>query len=393
MQLSHRVQRVKPSSTLVLSARVAALKAQGKDIITLGIGEPDFDTPSHIKRAAIEAMEKGLTKYTSIEGLLDLRKAIANKFTRDNRLHYEPNQIIVGCGGKQCFYNLSQALLNAGDEVIIPAPYWVSFPDMVLLANGKPVFLPTEFNNRFKMTPSALESAITPQTRLLVLNSPSNPTGMAYTAAEYRAIGDVLLKYPNVLIATDDMYEHIYWGREPFCTLLNACPELYDRTVILHGVSKTYAMTGWRIGFAAGPLPIIRAMSIIQGQSTSGPCSISQKAAQAALEGDQTCVHTMVSSFKKRHDFMVEALNTVPGVACLSGEGTFYTFPNVEGAIARLEGIHNDCDLSEYLLNKIGLATTPGTAFGAPGHLRLSFSIGLENLEEAIRRLKTVLES
>lgn len=391
MQFSDRIQRVKPSQTLAMATRAAQLKAQGKDIISFGIGEPDFDTPAHIKQAAITAIQNGFTKYTPVEGILELRKAIANKFVRDNHLQYDPNQIIVSSGGKQSFYNLAQTLLNSGDEVIIPAPYWVSFPDMILLANGDPVFLKTELKNNFKITASQLEAAITPNTRLFVLNSPSNPSGMAYTHAELKALAEVLLKYPRVLIATDDMYEYIYWGQEPFCNILNACPELYDRTIILHGLSKTYAMTGWRIGFAAGPQAIIRGMATVQGQSTSSPCSISQKAALAALEGDQSCVYTMVKAFKERHDFVVDALNRIPGMECLPGDGTFYVFPNVEEALSRLPSIPRDWDLAEHLLTTAGIAITPGSAFGAPGHFRMSFATSLVNLQEGIKRLAIAL--
>jgi aspartate aminotransferase len=391
MQFSDRINRVKPSQTLAMATRATQLKAQGKDILSFGIGEPDFDTPHHIKQAAIAAIQQGFTKYTAVEGILELREAIATKFARDNHLQYEPNQVIVSSGGKQSFYNLAQSLLNTGDEVIIPAPYWVSFPDMVLLANGEPVFLRTELNNNFKITAAQLEAAITPNTRLFILNSPSNPTGIAYTRSELKALADVLLKYPRILIATDDMYEYIYWGSEPFCTLLNACPELYDRTIILHGLSKTYAMTGWRIGFAAGPQPIIQAMATIQGQSTSGPCSVSQRAALAALEGDQTCVHTMVRAFKERHDFVVDALNRIPGIECLPGDGTFYVFPNVEGVLSRCSDITKDWELADHLLTEAGIVITPGTAFGCSGHFRLSFATSLENLQEGIKRLGKAL--
>jgi aspartate aminotransferase len=372
-----------------VTAKAAALKAQGHNVIGLGAGEPDFDTPDAIKEAAIRAIQQGFTKYTAVEGILGLRKAIITKFSRDNQLFYEPNQILVSCGGKQSFFNLAQAFLNSGDEVIIPAPYWVSYPDMVLLADAKPVIVWAGIEQNFKITPTQLEQAITPKTRLFVLNSPSNPTGIAYSHAELEALAQVLLKHPQVLIASDDMYEHILWRKEPFGNILNACPELYSRTMVLNGVSKAYSMTGWRIGYAAGPESIIQAMSNIQGQSTSNPCSISQIAAQAALEGDQSCVPTMVKAFKERHDFLIPALNTIEGVECPSGDGAFYAFPRVEKWMRRLN-IADDVTLCEFLLSKSGVAVVPGSAFGAPGYIRLSFATSLDNLQEAIKRLKEV---
>lgn len=391
MQLSTRVQRIKPSPTLAVTARAAALRAAGKDIIGLGAGEPDFDTPNHIKQAAIEAIEAGFTKYTDVSGTPELKRAVIAKFARENGLDYTPAQILVSVGGKQSFFNLAQALLNPGDEVIIPAPYWVSYPDMVMLADGIPVVISAGIEQNFKITPAQLEAAITPLTRLVVINSPSNPTGTAYTRAELGALGEVLRRHPKLLIATDDMYEHILWTKQPFVNILNTCPDLYDRTIVLNGVSKAYSMTGWRIGYAGGPALLIEAMKNIQSQSTSNPTSISQVAAQAALEGDQTCISRMCAAFKERHDFVVNELNTIPGVRCIAGQGTFYSFPNVEGAIARLDGIHSDVDLAEHLINEAGVALVPGSAFGAPGHLRLSFATDLDTLREALRRLKGVL--
>ena len=390
--LSTRVQRIKPSPTLAVSARAAALKASGLDIIGLGAGEPDFDTPEHIKRAAIEAIEQGFTKYTAVEGIISLRMAIVQKFAHDNQLTFDTNQILVSCGGKQSFFNLTQALLDADDEVIIPAPYWVSYPDIVLLADAHPVIIPTDVEQHFKITPEQLENAITPKTKLFVINSPSNPTGIAYTRQELTALAAVLLKHPQIFIATDDMYEHILWRKEPFSNILMVCPELYSRTIVLHGVSKTYAMTGWRIGYAAGPKDLIQAMSNIQGQSTSNPCSISQKAALAALTGDQTCVHTMVSAFKERHDFVVQALNQIPGITCMAGDGTFYAFPKIQAVIDKMQAlgmshIHNDTDFSEFLLQEAQIAVVPGAAFGAPGYIRLSFATSLDVLKEAMHRL------
>ena len=391
LQLSSRVQSIKPSPTLAVTNKAAELRAAGQDIIGLGAGEPDFDTPDHIKAAAIEAIHNGQTKYTSVEGTPALKKAIIAKFKRDNGLNYEANQILVSSGGKQSFFNLALAVLNAGDEAIIPAPYWVSYPDMVLVAEGKPVILASTAETRFKITPQQLEGAITDRTRLFVINSPSNPSGMAYTLSELQALGDVLKKYPQVMIATDDMYEPILWTGEPFCNILDATPELYDRTFVLNGVSKAYAMTGWRIGYAAGPAKIIGAMKKIQSQSTSNPASVSQAAAQAALDGSQDCVQTMVTAFRERHDYLVEALNTLPGVDCLKGDGTFYAFPSFQGAINADSSVSNDVEFAEKLLKEAGVALVPGSAFGMPGHMRLSFATSQEILTNAIERLRKAL--
>jgi aspartate aminotransferase len=389
--LSARVQRVKPSPTLAVTARAAELRAAGQDIIGLGAGEPDFDTPDHIKEAAIAAIRAGQTKYTAVDGTPALKQAIIAKFERDNGFHFQPDQILVSCGGKQSFFNLAQALLNPGDEVIIPAPYWVSYPDMVRLADGEPVIIAASQAQGFKVTPQQLEAAITPETRLFVINSPSNPTGVAYTRAELEALGEVLLRHPRVLVATDDMYEHILWTEARFVNILNACPELYPRTIVLNGVSKAYAMTGWRIGYAGGPRPLIQAMKKVQSQSTSNPASISQAAAQAALEGDQSCIAPMLQAFKQRHDFVVAALNEIPGVSCLPGDGTFYSFPEVREVIARTQGVDSDVALAEKLLGDAGVALVPGSAFGAPGHVRLSFATSLETLQDALGRLAEAL--
>jgi len=385
--LSNRVKAVKPSPTLAITARAAAMRAAGKDIIGLGAGEPDFDTPAAIKTAAINAINSGFTKYTAVDGTAGLKKAVIAKFKRDNGLDYQANQILVSCGGKQSFYNLSQALLNPGDEVIIPAPYWVSYPDMVLLADGVPVIIEAGQAQNFKITPAQLRAAITDKTRLLVINSPSNPTGAAYSLAELTALGDVLRDYPDVLIATDDMYEHILWNKGEFVNILNAHPDFYDRTIVLNGVSKAYAMTGWRIGYAAGPAPLIEAMCIIQSQSTSNPTSISQVAAEEALNGDQSCIDTMLTEFKKRHDFVVAELNTIDGVECLPTDGTFYVFPNVEKLLSKL-GIADDLAYSEYLIEKAGVALVPGSAFGCPGHIRISIATSMSHLENALLRIK-----
>jgi aspartate aminotransferase len=391
--LSNRVQRVKPSPTLSVTARVAELRAAGRDIIGLGAGEPDFDTPDHIKAAGIEAIRSGFTRYTAVDGTAQLKSAIIAKFRRDNGLEYTPEQILVSCGGKQSFFNLAQALLNPGDEVIIPAPYWVSYPDMVLLAAGEPVIIPAGVETGFKITPDQLAAAITPKTRLFVINSPSNPTGVAYTRAELAALGEVLLEHPQVLVATDDMYEHIIWSTEPFSNILMACPDLYARTIVLNGVSKVYAMTGWRIGYAGGPAVLIKAMKKIQSQSTSNPTSISQVAAQAALDGDQACIKPMLKAFKERHDFVVAALNAIPGVNCLPADGTFYCFPHVQAVIDHMDGITDDIELAESLLDKAGVALVPGSAFGAPGYIRLSFATGLDTLKTALERLTQALTS
>ncbi|WP_251360167.1 pyridoxal phosphate-dependent aminotransferase [Kangiella sp. TOML190] len=386
-KLSNRVQLVKPSPTLAVAAKAKELKRQGRDIVGLGTGEPDFDTPQHIKQAAIDAINQGATKYTPVDGTVELKNAIIEKFKRDNGLDYQANQILVSCGGKQSFYNLCQALLNDGDEVIIPAPYWVSYPDMAILAGAKPVIIETSIEQHLKISPTQLEAAITDKTRLFVINSPSNPTGVAYSKAELAALADVLLKYPNVLIATDDMYEHILWSDESFSNILNACPELYDRTIVLNGVSKAYAMTGWRIGYAGGPADLIGAMKKIQSQSTSNPAAPSQAAATAALDGDQACIQPMLTEFKKRHDYLVEALNAIEGITCLPSDGTFYAFPNVRGLIEK-HGCESDLDLAELLIEKVDLALVPGSAFGAPGHLRLSYAASMETLKEAIARLQ-----
>ena len=391
-QLSDRVNNIKPSPTLAVTNRAAELRAAGKDIIGLGAGEPDFDTPEHIKAAAIQALNDGFTKYTAVDGTPALKSAVIAKFARDNGLKYLPNQILVSCGGKQSFFNLSLALINPGDEVIIPAPYWVSYPDMVLVADGVPVIIRTTQEQRFKITPQQLEMAITPKTKLVVLNSPSNPSGVAYTRAELEALSKVLLQHPHVLVATDDMYEHILWSEEPFCNILMACPALYDRTIVLNGVSKAYAMTGWRIGYAAGPQQLIAAMKKVQSQSTSNPASISQVAAQAALEGSQDCVNEMLQAFKQRHDYVIKALNAIDGVECIPADGTFYAFPSFQKVIEGSDRFEDDIALAEFLLIEAGVALVPGSAFGAPGQMRLSFATSMKVLEDAITRIKQAIE-
>jgi len=387
ISLSDKVNRIKPSATLAVSNRATELKAAGEDIIDLSIGEPDFDTPEFIKAAAVKALSEGFTKYTAVDGIAGLKKAIVQKFQNENGLTYQPQQIIVSCGAKQSLFNVFEALLNAGDEVIIPAPYWVSYPDMVLLTDGTPVIVKTDISQRYKISAAQLESAITSKTKLLILNSPSNPSGMAYSKQELKALGEVLLRHPQVIIVTDDIYEHILWADEPFANILNACPELYDRTVVVNGVSKSYAMTGWRIGYAAGPLAIIAAMKKVQSQSTSNPNSIAQVAAQAALSGDQGFIKTMMQEFKRRHDFLLQRINAIPGMECQPADGAFYAFVSVKNLLKQL-GLKNDLELSEYLLKEAKVAVVPGSAFGTDDHLRLSYATSIEILEKALGRIQ-----
>ncbi len=391
LKLAARVAAIKPSATMAVTAKAKELQAAGRKVIGLGAGEPDFDTPQHIKDAAKKAIDSGFTKYTAVEGTPELRKAIAAKFARENGLTYQPAQILVSSGGKQSFYNLAQVLLEEGDEVIIPAPYWVSYPDIVLLAGATPVAIETGLDSHFKISPAQLEAAITPRTKLLVLNSPSNPTGSVYSEAELKALGEVLLRHPQVWIASDDMYEHIRWDGTQFKNIVNACPALYERTMVLNGVSKAYSMTGWRIGYAAGDVRIISEMAKIQSQSTSNACSISQVATLAALEGDQSFIKDMNTAFKQRHDFVVAALNDIKGIRCAPADGAFYCFFSVQDAIAATPGVSDDVEFAAWLMEKAEVALVPGSAFGAPGYLRLSFATSMQNLEEAMRRLKDAL--
>lgn len=389
--LSNRLQNVKPSATHGLAARVNQLKAAGKDIINLTIGEPDFDTPEHIKEAARRALRDGFTKYTPVDGTPGLKKAIIQKFSTENKLNYETSQIIVSNGTKQAIFNLMQALLNPGDEVIIPAPYWVTYPDMAYLADATPVFIPTTIDQQFKITAEQLKNAITEKTRLLILNSPSNPTGIAYTRAELAELAEVLLRHPKIIIGSDDMYEHILWTGEPFINIVNACPELYARTVVFNGVSKAYAMTGWRIGYAGGPKELISGMVNVQSQSTSNPNSIAQVAAQAALEGDQECVQAMCKAYQQRYELVFAGLNAIPLLQCLPTDGTFYLFPSAQPLLDKMPEFNSDVGLSDYLLDKAGVALMPGAPFGGPGCLRLSFAASMEKLQEGIKRLQQVL--
>lgn len=393
IQLANRVKRIKPSPTLAVTQRAAEMKAAGHDIVSLGAGEPDFDTPLHIKEAAIKAIKDGKTKYTAVDGIPSLKEAVTNKLLNFNKLRYSPDQIMVSTGGKQCIYNLLQAVIQEGDEVIIPAPYWVSYPDMVLLADGTPVFIPTTLQQRFKITAAQLEAAITPKTRMLFLNSPSNPTGMSYSSQELIELSKVLLKHPQILIATDDMYEHILWTKEPFCNIAMVCPELYDRTIVLNAVSKAYSMTGWRLGYVAGPAPILKSMNKIQSQSTSNPTTISQYAAEAALRGGMETVYEMVKTFKERHDYLVKSLNAIEGIQCEPGDGTFYAFPRMQDIIDRMPNINSDIQLAEHLIQTVGLALVPGSAFGGDGYMRLSFATGMDVLEKAVERLQRAFSS
>jgi aspartate aminotransferase len=370
-----------------MTARAAKLKAEGKDIIGLAAGEPDFDTPAHISDAGIEAIRKGITRYTAVDGTAELKDAIITKFKRDNSLTYDRSQILVSSGAKQTCFNACAALLDPGDECVIPAPYWVSYPDMALLADGVPVFAYAGPSQSYKITAAQLAAVITSRTKLFIINSPSNPTGAAYTKSELQALGQILAKHPQIVIAADEMYEHIYWAPEPFTSFAQANPSLYDRTITINGVSKAYAMTGWRIGYCGGPKEIVAAMSTVQGQSTSNASSISQRAATVALNGDQTCVGEMNKAFKARHDFVVAELNAIPGISCLPGAGTFYAFANVEGAMRSL-GLKEDAEFAEYLLANALVAVVPGSGFGAPNHIRISFACSMDTLKDALSRIR-----
>ena len=388
--LTKRINSVKPSATITISAKAMELRAKGIDVISLSQGEPDFDTPKHIKDAAIQAINDGKTKYTPVDGTPEIKEAIINKFKRDNNLDYSPENILVSTGAKQTLFNLFQSVLEEGSEAIIISPYWVSYPDMVILAGAKPIIVDTLQKNNFDLDLDHLRDALSDKTRLIVLNSPSNPTGVTFTRKQYQGMGNILKDYPNVLIATDDMYEHIYWGNEKFCSFAEACPGLFDRTITINGVSKAYAMTGWRIGYCGGPSDVVKAMKKIQGQSTSNASSISQVAATAALNGPHDEVLSMVKEYKNRHEYLCEALNSLDGFNAVPGTGAFYLFPNINGAIESL-GMKDDLEFSEYLLENAGVAVVPGTAFGAKGYIRISYATSMVVLEEAISRIKKVL--
>ena len=395
--IADSLSRIKPSPTVALTGKVAELKAAGRDIIGLGAGEPDFDTPDHIKQAAIAAIERGETKYTAVSGTMALRQAIAGKFKRENGLDYAPDQITVGCGGKQVLYNAFMATLNPGDEVIIPAPYWVSYPDMVLLAGGTPVIVEAGINSGFKMSAEALEAAITPQTKWFLLNSPSNPTGAAYTRDEMAALAEVLMRHDQVRVMTDDIYEHIIYDDFEFTTMAQVEPGLYDRTLTVNGLAKAYSMTGWRVGYAGGPKDLIAAMNKVQSQSTTHTSSISQAAGVEALDGPQEFMNEWVETFKVRRDLVVAALDAMPGLSCPTPDGAFYVFPSCAGAIGKKTpgglAIENDSDFVTGLLEDEGVAVVQGAAFGLEPHFRISYATSTENLEEAMIRIRRFCES
>jgi len=397
IQLSNRVQLVKPSATLAITAKAAELRASGRNIISLSVGEPDFDTPQAACEAGIEAIRSGFTRYTAVPGIPELRQEVVAKFKRDNDLDYTPENILVSTGGKQCIFNLLMAMINAGDEVIIPAPYWVSYPDMVLLAEGEPVIVPCLAEADFKLTAAQLEAAITPKTKLLFLNSPSNPTGMAYSWDDLAALGEVLRKHPNVAVATDDMYEKIIFDGKKFATFAQVNPDLKDRTVTLNGVSKAYCMTGWRIGFCAASVDLIKAMAKIQGQSTSNPSSIAQKAALAALQGPTDALDEMVETYSKRRTWLVKALNDMEGVDCLMPDGAFYVFPSIAGWLGKTTAdgvvLKDDVMVCEWLLDAAGVALVPGTAFGSAGQVRFSYAVAQETLEDAVNRVAEAVKT
>ena len=391
------MRRIKESPTLAITAKAGKLKSEGKDIIALAAGEPDFDTPDFIKEAAIKAIKEGLTKYTPVSGLPSLKKSVIQKFKRDNKLDYEMNEVIVGVGGKQCIFNLFLALLNSGDEVIVPTPYWVSYTDIVEFTGASPILIHCGIEQSFKITTKQLEESITSKTKILVLNSPSNPTGSVYSEKELKELTNTLLKYPDIYILTDDIYEHIRLDEQPFNNIVMVEPKLKNRCIIINGVSKAYSMTGWRIGFAAGPKKIISAMSILQSQSTSNPTSISQAAAEAALLGDQSCITPMLNAFKERHTFVVNAFNNIDGINCIKAQGAFYSFPYAKNAIENLYkkgkiNKKNDIAFSEYLLDSKGVAVVPGSAFGAENYFRISFATSMDNLKEALLRIKEAIE-
>jgi aspartate aminotransferase len=395
--LSRRVLSIKESPTLAITAKAAKYKAEGRPVIGLAAGEPDFDTPQHIKDAAKAAIDAGFTKYTPVSGIPSLKKAVVAKFKNENGFDYTVNEVIVGVGGKQTIFNLCLAVLNAGDEIIVPAPYWVSYVDIAMVAEAVPVIIDCGIDQGFKLLPEQLEAAITPKTKLVMFNSPSNPTGAVYSLSELQALGEVLLKNPHVLVATDDMYEHVNLTGEKFYNILNATPSLKNRCIVLNGVSKAYSMTGWRIGYAAGPAYIIKAMEILQSQSTSNATSISQVAAEAALSGSQECIKPMVAAFKERHKYVVDRFNAMPGLRCLMAGGAFYAFPDARVAIANLHkagkiSAATDMALAEYFLENFDVAVVPGSAFGAEGYFRISFATSMDNLRNALDRIETALK-
>ena len=390
--VSNSLKRIKPSPTIAVTSKAREMRAAGKDVIGLGAGEPDFDTPDNIKEAAIEAIKKGDTKYTAVDGTPALKKAIQAKFSRENDLSYELDQISVGTGGKQVLYNAFMATINKGDEVIIPAPYWVSYPDIVLLAGGKPKIIKCDEKNNFKLTPEKLKKVVSKKTKWIIINSPSNPTGSGYTKDEIIALSKILIKYKNLYILSDDIYEHITYDGFKFFTIAQI-EKLKSRTLTMNGVSKSYSMTGWRIGYAAGPKEIIKAMAKIQSQSTSNPTSISQAAAVEALNGTQDFISERSNSFKERRNFVVDSLNNIKGISCLSPEGAFYVFPNCKKLLNKKTKLKTDKDFVEKLLEKAEVAVVQGSAFGLDGYFRISYATSMENLKKAMQRIKTFCDS
>lgn len=388
--LSKRVAAIKPSATLTIAAKATQLKAEGIDIIGLNVGEPDYDTPLSIKAVGIDAIHEGLTKYTAVGGTASLKAAIVRKFERDNQLEYRTDEVMAGNGAKQVIMNAMLATLNPQDEVIIPAPYWASYPDMCKLAEAEPVIVQTHVQTHFKMTAEQLESAITPKTKMLILNSPGNPTGMVYSKTELRALANVLLNYPNIIIISDDIYESIIWSENTFYNIVNVAPQLKEQTLVVNGISKTFAMTGWRIGYGAGPANLIKAMTKIQSQTTSSPCSISQSAAAEALVTEKSIVSEMVETYQGRYQFIHQALESIHGIDLYDSQGTFYIFPHVGKLIKRL-GLKNDIELTEFLLDKAHVSVVPGSAFGCNDHIRISFAICKKNLQTAIERIQEAI--
>jgi aspartate aminotransferase len=395
--ISHRMARIKPSPTLKISARAAEMKASGEDVIGLAAGEPEFDTPQHIREGAVAALAQGKTRYTSVEGTLALRKAIAKKFKRENNLDYDPSQIIVGTGAKHVLFNAFLATLNPGDEVILPAPFWVSYPDMVELAEGVPVIAHCAPEDSLKLTPEILRENITPKTKWLVLNSPNNPSGMVYSKTELEALAKVLRDFPHVHILSDDIYEHLVYDSEEFHTIAAVAPDLKDRVLTVNGVSKTYAMTGWRIGYGAGPRPLIEAMTILQSQSTSNANSIAQEATLAALEGPQDFLPTWKALYAERRDKALEILNAIPGINCLKPQGAFYLYPFCGPLMGKQtpsgDPIANDTDLAAYLLEAVGVAVVPGAAFGLSPYFRISYALETDRLLEACHRISQAVQA
>lgn len=390
IQLSERVQRVKPSATIAVSTLAREMRAAGRDVLSLSAGEPDFDTPEHVRAAAVEAMESGDTRYTAADGTPALKNAICRKFERDNGLAYEPSRISVGAGAKQVLYNVCAATLNPGDEAVILAPYWVSYPDIVKLCDGTPVVVSAGLEAGYKVTPEQIDEAITDRTRLLFFNTPNNPTGVSFTRSELEALGEVVAAHEQLVVVSDDIYEHIYWGDGPWLTPAQVWTDLQDRIVTVNGVSKAYAMTGWRIGYAGANVELVNAMRKLCSQSTSNPCSVSQAAAVAALEGDQSVLGVMRDAFKERYEYMYEAVNSLPGMRCAAAQGAFYVFADAREAI-QAKGLENDTQMAELILSEAEVALVPGAAFGAEGHLRFSFACSMDDLKEAMQRLRRLL--